>query len=146
MPPMESLGGGSNDRDAPGSVRFVTFGCKANQYDTQVLREALGRRGLEETGPGADLVVVNTCTVTAEALMVMPRSRSRSIESSSWSRASRSETALVACSRRSARVLLPWSMWAMMEKLRTGKWGILAPRLDACHPMPGKPASFRLRI
>ena len=52
---------------APGSVRFVTFGCKANQYDTQVLREALGRRGLEETGAGADLVVVNTCTVTAEA-------------------------------------------------------------------------------
>ena len=51
----------------PGSVRFVTFGCKANQYDTQVLREALLRRGMEETGPGADLVVVNTCTVTAEA-------------------------------------------------------------------------------
>ena len=30
------------------SVRFVTFGCKANQYDSQVLREALLRRGLEE--------------------------------------------------------------------------------------------------
>jgi len=26
-------------------VRFVTFGCKANPYDTQVLREALLRRG-----------------------------------------------------------------------------------------------------
>ena len=64
---MERLRAGSTDKDAPGSVRFVTFGCKANQYDTQVLREALGRRGLEETGPGADLVVVNTCTVTAEA-------------------------------------------------------------------------------
>ncbi|MCP3916426.1 MAG: MiaB/RimO family radical SAM methylthiotransferase [bacterium] len=49
------------------SVRFVTFGCKANQYDTQVLREALLRRGLAETDRGADLVVVNTCTVTAEA-------------------------------------------------------------------------------
>lgn len=49
-----------------GSVRFVTFGCKANQYDTQVLREALLRRGWREE-PGADLVVVNTCTVTAEA-------------------------------------------------------------------------------
>lgn len=53
-----------------GRVRFVTFGCKANQYDTQVLREALLRRGLQESGPRddpADLVVVNTCTVTAEA-------------------------------------------------------------------------------
>jgi len=49
------------------SVRFITFGCKANQYDTQVLREALLRRGLAESSAGADLVVVNTCTVTAEA-------------------------------------------------------------------------------
>jgi len=49
------------------SVRFVTFGCKANQYDTQVLREALGRRGWSEEERGADLVVINTCTVTAEA-------------------------------------------------------------------------------
>lgn len=64
---MDTPRGGSNHTDTPGSVRYVTFGCKANQYDTQVLREALGRRGLEETGPGADLVVVNTCTVTAEA-------------------------------------------------------------------------------
>ena len=55
------------DVDA-GTVRFVTFGCKANQYDTQVLREALARRGTSEvSGPGAELVVVNTCTVTAEA-------------------------------------------------------------------------------
>ncbi len=47
-------------------MRLVTFGCKANQYDTQVLREALARRGWTE-GEGAELVVVNTCTVTAEA-------------------------------------------------------------------------------
>ncbi len=49
------------------SVRFITFGCKANQYDTQVLREALVRRGLAEGDRDADLVVVNTCTVTSEA-------------------------------------------------------------------------------
>lgn len=48
-------------------VRFVTYGCKANQYDTQVLREALLRRGWEEESQNAELVVVNTCTVTAEA-------------------------------------------------------------------------------
>ena len=49
------------------SVRFITFGCKANQYDTQVLREALLRRGWSERDQEADLVVLNTCTVTAEA-------------------------------------------------------------------------------
>jgi threonylcarbamoyladenosine tRNA methylthiotransferase MtaB len=55
-------------RTGKGRVRFVTFGCKANQYDTQVLREALGRRGWAEADQGdADLVVINTCTVTAEA-------------------------------------------------------------------------------
>jgi len=54
-----------------GSVRFVTFGCKANQYDTQVLREALVRRGWSEVEAhdesGPELVVVNTCTVTHRA-------------------------------------------------------------------------------
>ncbi len=50
-----------------GSVRFITFGCKANQYDTQVLREALLRRGWNEAQKESDLVVINTCTVTAEA-------------------------------------------------------------------------------
>ena len=48
----------------PGTVRFLTFGCKANQYDTQVLREALLRHHWNEAGPGSDLVVVNTCTVS----------------------------------------------------------------------------------
>jgi threonylcarbamoyladenosine tRNA methylthiotransferase MtaB len=49
------------------TVRFITFGCKANQYDTQVLREALARRGWAEQSSDAELVVVNTCTVTHEA-------------------------------------------------------------------------------
>jgi threonylcarbamoyladenosine tRNA methylthiotransferase MtaB len=48
---------------------FVTFGCKVNQYESQALREAFARRGLSEVkaDEGADLVVVNTCTVTETA-------------------------------------------------------------------------------
>ena len=49
------------------AVRFVTYGCKANQYDTQLLRETLARRGWAEQDSDAELVVVNTCTVTHEA-------------------------------------------------------------------------------
>jgi threonylcarbamoyladenosine tRNA methylthiotransferase MtaB len=45
-------------------ARFVTFGCKVNQYDTQVLREHAAAGGWEETDGDADLIVVNTCTVT----------------------------------------------------------------------------------
>jgi threonylcarbamoyladenosine tRNA methylthiotransferase MtaB len=48
---------------------FVTFGCKVNQYESQALRERMSRSGLSEVSPekGADLFVVNTCTVTEAA-------------------------------------------------------------------------------
>ena len=45
-------------------ARFVTFGCKVNQYDTQVLRERALASGYKEVEEDADLIVVNTCTVT----------------------------------------------------------------------------------
>jgi threonylcarbamoyladenosine tRNA methylthiotransferase MtaB len=48
---------------------FVTFGCKVNQYESQALRERFARKGLAEVeaGSGADLFVINTCTVTETA-------------------------------------------------------------------------------
>src|SRR3954447_24773831 len=48
----------------------------------------------------------------------MPRSRSSSIESSSCGRCLRGSTAPVTSRMRSASVDFPWSMWAMIEKLR----------------------------
>jgi len=58
------------------------------------------------------------CIRTVWALIVIPRSRSRSILSRNWSTFSRSERVPVSSRSRSARVDFPWSMWAMMEKLR----------------------------
>ena len=54
------------------------------------------------------------------ALMVIPRSRSRSIESSTCScpLISRDVNAPVDSINRSASVDFPWSMCAMMQKLR----------------------------
>ncbi|UCD57050.1 MAG: hypothetical protein JSV16_14740, partial [Candidatus Hydrogenedentota bacterium] len=71
------------------SFRIVTFGCKVNQCDSQVLRETLASWGLTEaslteagiTGAAhtktgreseagvrdVDLVVINTCVVTGTA-------------------------------------------------------------------------------
>ena len=55
-----------SDRPA---VWFHTFGCKANQYDTERIRQELELRGAE-TAPdvdAADVAVINTCTVTNQA-------------------------------------------------------------------------------
>ncbi|HVE40017.1 MAG TPA: radical SAM protein, partial [Planctomycetota bacterium] len=48
---------------------FVTFGCKVNQYESQALRERFVRKGLAEVEAerGADLYVINSCTVTETA-------------------------------------------------------------------------------
>jgi hypothetical protein len=54
---------------------------------------------------------------TAWALMVMPRSRSRSMESSTWACISRAVSDPVSSSRRSASVDLPWSICAMIAKV-----------------------------
>ncbi len=50
-------------------VRVVTMGCKVNQYEAQLVKEAFERQGFEEAraGVAADVCVVNTCTVTGEA-------------------------------------------------------------------------------
>jgi threonylcarbamoyladenosine tRNA methylthiotransferase MtaB len=51
------------------TCRLVTLGCKVNQYETQYAKEMLEANGYREAqvGEPADLCVVNTCTVTAEA-------------------------------------------------------------------------------
>ncbi|MAT68105.1 MAG: tRNA (N(6)-L-threonylcarbamoyladenosine(37)-C(2))-methylthiotransferase MtaB [Planctomycetaceae bacterium] len=49
-------------------LKTVTLGCKVNQYETEYLREGLlgiGYRDAQDA-EGADLCIVNTCTVTAE--------------------------------------------------------------------------------
>ena len=62
---------------------------------------------------------------TARALIVMPFSRSRSIESRTWLVIWRASIVCVSSSNRSASVDLPWSMWAMIEKLRRRSWGMV---------------------
>ena len=49
--------------------RLSTLGCKVNQYETEFVRTALLRHGYSEAQESgvADLVLVNTCTVTAES-------------------------------------------------------------------------------
>jgi threonylcarbamoyladenosine tRNA methylthiotransferase MtaB len=60
---------GSVTSGKPFRVYFRTFGCKANQYDTERMRQELEALGAQATdGAGeAHLCVVNTCTVTNQA-------------------------------------------------------------------------------
>lgn len=49
-------------------IKFHTLGCKVNQYETQVLAEKFTSEGfvVTENDNDADVLVVNSCTVTAE--------------------------------------------------------------------------------
>src|SRR3954464_15106395 len=80
--------------------------------------------------------------------MVMPRSRSRSIESSSCGRWLRASTVPVTSRMRSASVDFPWSMWAMIEKLRMCWSGrdIPASRLVAAPEAAGDETTDLVRL
>jgi threonylcarbamoyladenosine tRNA methylthiotransferase MtaB len=51
------------------NVYFHTFGCKANQYDTERVRQAFADAGatVVDVAERAELAVVNSCTVTEES-------------------------------------------------------------------------------
>lgn len=47
--------------------KVVTLGCRTNQYEAQAFTEQLRQMGMVEAEHGADICVVNTCTVTQAA-------------------------------------------------------------------------------
>jgi threonylcarbamoyladenosine tRNA methylthiotransferase MtaB len=51
------------------TIKFFTLGCKANQYDTQSIRERFITKGFQESVNSKlpDYFLVNTCTVTSGA-------------------------------------------------------------------------------
>lgn len=59
----------NNGRNRSTKVYLKTYGCKANQYDTETFRQELEARGaiIVDDIDDADACVVNTCTVTHKA-------------------------------------------------------------------------------
>ncbi len=51
------------------TVSLITFGCKVNQYETQLYRENFAADGFEikNSGEPSDIVLINTCCVTKRA-------------------------------------------------------------------------------
>ena len=50
-------------------VKFLTLGCKVNQYESEAMLEALEREGFTPAGENepAGVLIVNSCTVTAQS-------------------------------------------------------------------------------
>lgn len=50
-------------------VHFYTLGCKVNQYESEAMGELFEKRGYTVVGEDepADIVIINSCTVTAES-------------------------------------------------------------------------------
>ena len=48
-------------------IRFYTFGCKVNQYDTQMMRTVVSSKFDIVDNDNADIYIINTCSVTAES-------------------------------------------------------------------------------
>lgn len=65
---LDSEGDRLNRQNSP-RFQIHTLGCKVNQYDSERIRSQLLRNGLQDAGADAapDLIVVNTCSVTAES-------------------------------------------------------------------------------
>ena len=55
----------ANDQKDDG-VKVLTFGCRLNSYESQVMQREANRAGLGELAGGA--ILVNTCAVTGEAV------------------------------------------------------------------------------
>ena len=51
------------------TISVATLGCKVNQFESEALTDALEQRGyaLIPFGDGADITIINTCTVTHRA-------------------------------------------------------------------------------
>ena len=51
------------------NIAFYTLGCKVNQYETEVMREAFENKGHTVVSDGMpfDIIIINSCTVTAES-------------------------------------------------------------------------------
>ncbi|HSO48417.1 MAG TPA: tRNA (N(6)-L-threonylcarbamoyladenosine(37)-C(2))-methylthiotransferase MtaB [Rhizobiaceae bacterium] len=52
--------------DRESGIEIVTFGCRLNAYESEVMRQKAGEAGLGDLSGGA--ILVNTCAVTGEAV------------------------------------------------------------------------------
>ena len=48
-------------------VKIITLGCKVNMYESEYIKEAFLKNGDNIVDDNADIVIINTCSVTNQA-------------------------------------------------------------------------------
>jgi threonylcarbamoyladenosine tRNA methylthiotransferase MtaB len=74
------------------SFQISTFGCKANQYDSQLWRTTLEKAGLVYADASPDICLINTCSVTASAEQQARQAVRKSIRGNP-----KAKTAIIGC-------------------------------------------------
>src|SRR5262244_1072537 len=144
------------------TVAFTTLGCRLNQADTQALQTLLETRGFRTVSLDArpDVVVVNTCTVTARAELSDKRAIRRAARASSglvvvtgcWAQTSPAEVAalggvdLVVGNADKARLPDLLADLARAQPPRIEVSDIAGARLEPVAPRPGDRARAFLKV
>jgi len=103
------------------SFTISTFGCKVNQYESQVIRERLLGSGYREDNGSPHLVIINSCAVTARA-----ESKTRK-EIRRWLRRSPQSRLLVVGCGLTYSEIQNRSLWELIPPDRRGKLPIDSP-------------------
>jgi threonylcarbamoyladenosine tRNA methylthiotransferase MtaB len=144
------------------TVAFTTLGCRLNQADTQALQTLLETRGFRTVSLDArpDVVVVNTCTVTARAELSDKRAIRRAARASGgrvvvtgcWAQTSPADVAalggvdLVVGNADKARLPDLLADLARARPPRVEVSDIAGARLEPVAPRPGERARAFLKI
>ena len=128
------------------TVSFHTIGCRLNQYETAVLRNSFENKGFSivSSDAPADIVVINTCTVTEKS-----DTDTRQYINKMIRRNAAVKIALVGCQvqlQKDVLKQLPHVHWVIGNKRKFDLPSIIK---DSDHPMilvpaMGKPESFKM--
>jgi threonylcarbamoyladenosine tRNA methylthiotransferase MtaB len=138
-------------------LRILTFGCRVNQYDSDVMRTLLAQR-YEITSQAPDLLLLNACTVTALAERKARQAARRARRDHPHA-----VVILVGCladavhqglTRFPEADLLAGNSWKpsivdVLDRARSGAHGVLPPRLTvdlACERSAGPAARVRASL
>lgn len=97
------------------SFAISTFGCKVNQYESQVIRERLLAAGYRENPDSPELIVINSCAVTARA-----EAKTRKCIRRCLRRVPRARVVIIGCGLTYSESR-DRSMWEIIPPLRRGE-------------------------